>query len=291
MEAFIMKTNTFNKLLILAALVVGQNICPMDNDIKNTMARLTLSLGQKSSTQEQEQEEINLMKANRELLEKALKENDFVLAQKIWGSVNINFPYYSNGFTLFHMVAIQPQYNIPALLFVINNSAHIDLQNNDRLETPLLKAFWFRHLDKTKCLIENGADIHIKNRDNLSTVFIANKNIEYGLGSVIDNYIINVEAYNTHNSIVVDTPDWNKQSIPDYFTLAVIKENVDDIQNFFTSEKEENIKHYICLAQRLKKDQSLKILIGYQNQKQLAYIKNRDKFSDTRFSFEDLNNK
>ena len=77
---------------------------------------------------------------------------------------------------------------------LVEKGAKIDPKNKDN-ETPLFMAFRKKHLEIVKILVEKGAKIDQKNKDNETPYIIAVKN---GYKDVVD-YLTNIKKRKAEN--------------------------------------------------------------------------------------------
>jgi ankyrin repeat protein len=148
--------------------------------------------------------------------------------------------------------------NLDTIKLLVQNGANVNTQNRDG-DTPLLWAAFNNNLDTVKFLVQNGANVNTQNRDGETAYDIASRK-----GCVnICNYLTNIELYNTSGTIVT-TNQQNQLVVPNYFSLAVIKEELEDIKSISKHAKStcekgftvDYVQDHFNTAQRLKKNKS-----------------------------------
>jgi len=205
-----------------------------------------------------------------------------------------------DGRTPLHDAALNNE--LDALKLLVQLGADVNAKNKDG-RTPLHFAAFYNELDALKFLVQHGADVSLEHDAGKTAYDLA---LERGHAAII-TYLDNVKNYNDYGTMVRATPE-NEMTVPDYFALAILKQNVLDLQNIFKDAFQSKIDavpylpYYLKIAPYQKKSLSLHELAWLKiylpknittcsherdalMQKNSYYIKNRTVFTDTNFGF------
>ena len=140
---------------------------------------------------------------------------------------------------------------------LIQYGADINAHDDAQL-TPLHHAVSHNRFNNMRLLVENGSDISLESTQKENACALANRSGYKG----IEAYLQNVAEY-YKNGTKIQQQDGD-QRIPDYFVLAVLKENCEDIESLFNERERAgetiNLSRFNRLAMRLNKQTSLRIL-------------------------------
>jgi hypothetical protein len=137
------------------------------------------------------------------------------------------------------------------MYYFIQQGANIDITDSEKL-TVLHYATNHNNLFIIKYLIENGANTTLKSTNEGTAYDIA---VDKDFTELVA-YFNNIEAYRNNGDMIIETLQ-NELVAPNYFALAVLKQNICDIKTVFKNENvKPNLRYYLKIAQRLDKKSS-----------------------------------
>lgn len=144
---------------------------------------------------------------------------------------------------------------------LIKKGAHLDIQNTVEW-TALMMATFALNMDLVKCLVHNGADMNIKDNNNYTAYDIAIQRSYHKKSQSIAAHLQNAKNYFDNGTIkIVHAYD---KTMPNYFALANLKEDLADMEQILLQQKDFCIPYFdyfIEIADRLKKTKSKYLLI------------------------------
>ena len=161
------------------------------------------------------------------------------------------------GRTVLHRAAYYG--NIEAMKVLLMHGAEIDVRDISG-RTPLHEAA--SRGESPVVLVENGADISLKNgtRDEETAYDLAIRESYYDVATYLQ-----LASHYLSNGPKVQVTQQNAHTVPDYFALAVLKQDCADIKTIF-DERElagetMNLSYFMRLATRCNKQKSLHSLM------------------------------
>lgn len=142
--------------------------------------------------------------------------------------------------------------------FLVKHGANLDDQNDFAQYTPLHIACLRVDFQAIKFLVNNGSDLTLRDINDETAYDVAIDWCEDDSQQLLDY----AQQYNDHKTIIEKTPE-NEDILPDYLALAIAKQDIKDIMKFQRQEPlcSPYLSHYIKLANRLNKQESLKALV------------------------------